>query len=119
MGFFIDWLSRLKEHAASEAAELDITELQPGDIVRIGTLNTIYTLRLIDGARHAEMETDREDRPAGQVKIMGCTFGLSTTISPDHVFCGGNLELSFMREGVRMTHTTSEIRRIEWIRRAA
>ena len=29
MGFIIDWISRLKQHASSEAAELDLTELRP------------------------------------------------------------------------------------------
>jgi hypothetical protein len=117
MGFIVDWLARLKQHASSEAAELDLTELRPGDVLRVGTRNTLYTLKLIDEHRFAELQTDHPNRPAGKVKIMGCTFGLSSTISPNHLFCGGNLEFSFHREGVRMTHTTSAIRRIECVRR--
>ena len=92
-----------------------MSELRAGDVLRVGTLNTLYTLRLLDD-RFAELETDHANRPAGRVKIMGCTFGLSTTISPDHLFCGGNLELTFHRDGLRMTHTTSAIRRLQWIR---
>ena len=117
MGFIVDWLARLKQHASSEAAELDLTELRPGDVLRVGTRNTLYTLKLIDEQRFAELQTDHPNRPAGKVKIMGCTFGLSSTISPNHLFCGGNLEFSFHQEGVRMTHTTGAIRRIECVRR--
>lgn len=111
----IDWLSHLKDHAAQERAELNLKEIQAGDILRIGTRNTVYSLRMIDD-RVAELATDRPNRPIGQVKIMGCTFGLSSTISPDHLFCGGNLELTFLEEGHRMTHTTSAIQKLQWIR---
>lgn len=119
MQVIIDWLSRLKEHAASDHAELDLAGLSPGDLLQVGTKNTVYTLRLIDGDRIAELMTNRPDRPAGRVKIMGCTFGMSSTISPDRLFCGGNLEFNFLQEGVRMTHTTSVIRSIQWVRRVA
>lgn len=119
MRVFFDWLSRLKQHAESDHAELDLAVLTPGDLVRVETKNTLYTLKLIDADRFAELTTDRADRPAGRVKIMGCTFGLSSTISPDRLFCGGNLELNFLQEGVRMTHTTSSIRAIQCVRRAA
>jgi hypothetical protein len=115
MSRFVDWLTHLQQHASDDHAELDLTELQTGDVLRVGTLNTLYTLRLLDD-RFADLETDRPNRPLGRVKIMGCTFGLSTTISPDHLFCGGNLELNFYRDGLRMIHTTSAIRRLQWIR---
>ena len=97
-------------------AELDLRGIaRTGDLLRVGTRNTIYTLRLLDD-RSADLQTDRPDRPAGRVKIMGCTFGLSTTISPDHLFCGGSLEFTFQADGHRMTHTTSAIKRsIQWI----
>jgi hypothetical protein len=116
---FFDWLSALKTHEEKGGAELDITDLHAGDVLRVGTMNTLYTLRVIDEDRTAELETDRADRPAGQVKIVGCTFGLSSTIRPNHLFCGGSLELSFVLDGVRMTHTTSSIRTLQCIRRAA
>src|SRR5215212_6278096 len=117
MGFIVDWLARLKQHASSEAAELDLTELRPGDVLKVGTRNTLYILKLTNEERFAEVQTDHPNRPSGKVKIMGCTFGLSSTISPNHLFCGGSLEFSFQSEGVRMTHTTSAIRRIELVRR--
>jgi hypothetical protein len=113
-----DWLHRLEEYAAADQAELDLAQLSPGDVLKIGTKNTVYTLRILDDQRAAALQTNREDRPVGPVKIAGCTFGLSSTISPDHLFCGGNLELSFLRDEVRMIHTTSVIRTIAWIRHA-
>jgi hypothetical protein len=119
MRVLIDWLSRLKLHAASDHAELDLAGLGVGDLLRVATKNTLYTLRLVDSDRFAELTTDRPDRPSGRVKIMGCTFGLSSTISPDRLFCGGNLELNFLQAGVRMTHTTSAIRTIQWVRQEA
>jgi hypothetical protein len=115
MSAFVDWLTHLQQHVADDHAELDLAELRVGDLLRVGTRNTIYTLRLLDD-RSADLETDRPDRPAGRVKIMGCTFGLSTTISPDHLFCGGSLEFTFQADGHRMTHTTSPIKRLQWIR---
>ncbi len=115
MSGFVDWLSHVKEHAGQDRAELDMTELRAGDILRVGTRNTIYTL-LIRDDRFADLGTDHPNRPGGTVKIMGCTFGFSSTISPDHLFCGGNLELTFHQDGRRMTHTTSAIRSLQWIR---
>ena len=112
MSGFVDWLSHLQQHVADDHAELDLTELRDGDLLQIGTRNTIYTLRVLDD-RFAELATNRPNRPTGRVKIMGCTFGLSTTISPDHLFCGGNLEFTFHADGHRMTHTTSAIRSIQ------
>jgi len=117
MVFIVDWLSHLREHTESGAAELDLTDLRAGDVLRVGTMNTLYTLRVLDADRTVEMQTDRADRPSGQVKIVGCTFGLSSTIRPNHLFCGGNLELSFTQDGVRMTHTTSSIRTLQCLRR--
>ena len=114
MSGFVDWLSHLQQHASDEHAELDLNDLKAGDLLRIGTRNTIYTLRVLDD-RCADLQTNRPNRPAGRIKIMGCTFGLSSTISPDKLFCGGNLEFTFQAEGHRMTHTTSAIRRIELV----
>ena len=119
MRVLIDWLARLKQHAESDHADLDLSGVAPGDLVRVVTKNTLYSLKLVDADRAAELTTNRPDRPSGRVHIMGCTFGLSSTISPDRLFCGGNLEFNFLLEGVRMTHTTSSIRTIQWVRRAA
>lgn len=116
MSGITDWLTRMKEHVDSPHDELDLAVLRCGDILTICTRNTQYTLRVL-GDRFAEVMTNRENRPVGRMKIMGCTFGLSSTISPNHLFCGGNLELTFVDQGVTMTHTTSSIRRIELLQR--
>ena len=116
MSMASDWLARLQEYANSPHEQFDLTTLKPGDVLRVNTRNTLYTFRILE-ERMALMETNRENRPIGRVKIMGCTFGLSSTISPNHLFCGGNLELSLLEQEVRMTHTTSAIRAIEWLRR--
>lgn len=118
MRVFVDWLAQLKSHAESNHAELDLSGLGAGDLLRIVTKNTVYVLQILDEERFAELATNREDRPTGRVKIMGCTFGLSSTISPDRLFCGGNLELNLVRDGVRLTHTTSSILSIQLVRRA-
>jgi hypothetical protein len=117
MNFPADWLETLKEHHGAHHAELDLEALAEGDVVRICTRNTIYALRVSSPAREAVLATDRADRPSGRVRIMGCTFGQSSTISPDRLFCGGSLELTFDQEGHRMVHTTSAIRSIEWFHR--
>src|SRR4030095_1942067 len=116
MSMASDWLARLQEHANSPHDEFDLAQLRTGDVLRINARNPLYPFRIV-AERTADMETNRDNRPIGRVKIMGCTFGLSSTISPNHLFCGGNLELSLLEKDVRMTHTTSAIRWIEWLRR--
>ncbi len=108
-----DWLAHLKLHVAEQADELDLTVLRPGDVIRVVTLHTCYDMLIIEG-RDAELRTDRPDRPNGRVRMMGCTFGQSTTIKPDSLFCGGNLEFTF--EDGKMTHTTTAIRALHWVR---
>ncbi len=108
------WISILKQQVESGNAEFDLRQLEPGDLLRIVTAHTRYELVLIAG-RFADMTTDRPNRPAGKVSIMGCTFGKSSSIKPDHLFCGGSLEFTF-DEG-RMTHLTTAIKEIHWLRR--
>jgi hypothetical protein len=48
---------------------------------------------------------------------MGCTFGRSSSIKPDHLFCGGNLELGYRLKGAAMTHRTTAIKEIHLRRR--
>ena len=87
-------------------------DCQPGDLLRIVTLHSEYYLTIVKG-RDAILVCPQPGRPAGTVSIMGCTFGLSSSIKPDHLFCGGNLELSYQLEGVSMTHTTTAIKEID------
>jgi hypothetical protein len=109
-----DWLEFAKKYAGSETEEFDLSQLRPGDRLRVVTLNTHYDLTMVRG-RDAVLETGRPDRPRGPVRIMGCTFGLSTTIKPDFLFRGGNLELRLLERDPAMVHTTSEITAIYWL----
>jgi len=109
-----EWSSILTQHMESGDDELDLRQVEPGDLLRVVTGHTDYNLVFISGS-DAELTTNRPDRPSGKVKIMGCTFGKSSSIKPDHLFCGGSLEFTF-DEG-RMTHLTTPIRAIHWLRR--
>jgi len=110
-----DWLKALVLASEESGDEFDLTTLQAGDMLRVTTLHTVYTLRVVDPVtRDVILSTDRADRPAGPARLMGCTFGLSSTIKPDHLFCGGNLEFTH-DEGERI-HTTTAIEKVEWLR---
>jgi hypothetical protein len=111
-----DWEKFLEGAAKNCGDEFDLTQLASGDELRVTSENTVYLFRMV-GSRDATLVTDRPDRPSDRVRLMGCTFGLSSTIRPDHLFCGGNLEFTFERGQARMTHTTTAIRRIDWLRR--
>ena len=106
-----DWVQYLKSSEGKLGDELELSQFQPGDVLRIVTLNSEYFLTIVKG-RDATLVCPQPGRPAGPVSIMGCTFGLSSSIKPDHLFCGGNLELSYQREGKSMTHTTTAIKEI-------
>ena len=106
-----DWVQYLRSNEGKLGEELELSQLQPGDLLRIVTLNSEYFLTIGKG-REATLICPQSGRPAGPVSIMGCTFGLSSSIKPDHLFCGGNLELSYQLEGVSMTHTTTAIKEI-------
>ena len=110
-----EWASILKQHIESGDAEFDLTQIRAGDLLRIVTGRTRYDL-LFTANREAILTTNRPDRPNGKVAVMGCTFGQSSSIKPDHLFCGGSLEFTF-EEG-QMTHRTTAIREIHLLRRA-
>lgn len=110
-----DWLKAIVLASEEAGDEFDLTTLQAGDWLRVTTLHTVYTLRIVDPVtRDVLLSTDRADRPAGPARLMGCTFGLSSTIKPDHLFCGGNLE--YTHDGGERIHTTTAIRQVEWLR---
>ena len=106
-----DWVQYLRSKEGKLGDELELAQLRPGDHLRIVTLNSEYFLTIVKG-REATLVCPKPDRPAGPVSIMGCTLGLSSSIKPDHLFCGGNLELSYQLEGASMTHTTTAIKEI-------
>lgn len=109
-----DWAGFLHTVVNREGECFDLTQLRPGDVLQVFTEHTSYTFRLV-ADRDADLVTNRPNRPSGRARIMGCTFGLSSSIMPDHLFCGGNLE--FLHDSGRQTCTTTAIRAIQLIRR--
>jgi len=109
-----DWFSTIKQNAESGDDEFDLGQLGPGDVLRIVTERTRYDFLIVNG-RDAELRTDREDRPQGRVRIMGCTFGTSATIKPDRIFCGGHFEFTY--ENGKSTYLTSRIKEIRCLSR--
>lgn len=110
-----DYLKVLDAVNAAAGDEFDLTQLQPNDRLRIVTDKTTYTFRIVDPVmRDAVVESNRPERSYGPCRIMGCTMGLGSSIKPNHLFCGGNLE--FTHKAGERTHTTTAIRAIEWLR---
>jgi hypothetical protein len=93
--------------------ELNIEGLAAGDRLLVRTQNTRY-LFVMNGQNRAELSSDRPDRPSGPVRIQGCVFGQSRMIKPNHLFCGGALEIIFDRD--RHTFTTSPIQDIQLVK---
>ena len=106
-----DWIHFIKSKKSRLGAELNLARLERGDLLRVVTKNSEYVLKIVKD-REAELSCTRAGRPSGRVRIMGCTFGRSSSIKPDHLFCGGNLELSYRLEGAAMTHRTTAIKEI-------
>jgi hypothetical protein len=113
-----DWLHYVKSTKGRLGDELDLSQLNPGDLLKVVTRNSEYLLAIVKG-RDAILTCEQPGRPAGRVRIMGCTFGRSSSIKPDHLFCGGNLELSYRLKGAAMTHRTSAIKEIHLRRKRA
>ncbi len=111
-----DWLKVITEATDANAPAIDITQLQPGDQLIVSSRKTHYKFTMITD-RIADLETVRADRPSGRVQLMGCTFGASTSIKPDQLFVGGNLEFTHVREGVQRTHLTTSIVALRHLRR--
>ena len=113
-----DWLRYVKSTKGKLGDELDLSELKPGDLLKVITRNSEYLLT-IGKNRDAILTCEQPGRPTGRVRIMGCTFGRSSSIKPDHLFCGGNLELSYQLKGAAMTHRTTAIKEIHLRRQGA
>ncbi|MBI4025370.1 MAG: hypothetical protein HY360_10355 [Verrucomicrobia bacterium] len=109
-----DWLSFIERQNGANGHEFDLQQLRPGDWLRVVTQHTTYDFRMLS-EREATLRTGRDDRPSGLARILGCTFGQSSSIKPDHLFCGGNLKFVF-QDG-EMTLVTTSIREIHhWSR---
>jgi hypothetical protein len=113
-----DLIRYLKSSADKIGDHLELGQLAPGDELTVLTTHTEYLFKIIED-RIADLTCSRFDRPHARVKIIGCTFGQSSSIKPDHLFCGGNLEFTYELDGVPMTHKTTAIKAIELRRRKA
>ena len=114
----MDWLRYVKSTKGKLGDELDLSQLKPGDLLKVVTRNSEYLLTIAKG-RDAILTCKQPGRPNGRVQIIGCTFGRSSSIKPDHLFCGGNLELSYQLKGAPMTHRTTAIKEIHLQRQRA
>jgi hypothetical protein len=77
--------------------------------VLIKTRNSLYLFTWKSGDE-ADVRSNDPKAPIGPVRIMGCSFGLSSSIRPDAIFCGGNLEFTHAKG--EKTWTTSPIEEI-------
>jgi hypothetical protein len=91
-----DIIAYLKATKEKVGDQFELEQLKAGDELRVATQHTDYVFAML----HA------------RVKLMGCTFGQSSSIKPDYLFCGGNLEFTYELDGVPMTHKTTAIRAI-------
>jgi hypothetical protein len=95
--------------------ELDLSQLKAGDRLLVRTRNTGY-LFAMTGSHTARLTPDRDDRPSGPVRINGCVFGGSKVIKPNHLFCGGNMEIVF--EGYEEPVVTTAVKAIQLVSRS-
>lgn len=92
--------------------ELDLARVGPGDQLLVCTRNTRYLFKMT-GTHSALLVTNRPERAVGPVRIQGCVFGRSSMIKPEHLFCGGGLEI--IHEDTARRYTTSPIESIQLI----
>lgn len=107
-----DWVAFVRAREAASVPEIVLTSLQPNDRLLLVTERTAYTF-VMRGPNEADVTSNRADRPSGRVIIRGCTFGASSSIKPDHVFCGGNLE--FTHGDPPQVTTTTTIRALQLV----
>ena len=111
-----DWLKFLKE--ADFGDRLDVSSLKAGDVILVATEHTHYRLEVTDARElMVKVSSDRPDRPDREMRLMGCTIGASSSISPDSLFCGGNLEMNWNEDGELHTFTTTSIQKLGLIQK--
>ncbi len=108
-----DLIRFLEKVGTQVIIEIAIASLKSGDRLVVRTRNTRYYLAII-GPGMAFVTSNRTDRPMGIVQLRGCVFGHSGVIKPDHLFCGGGLEMS--EAGSPRIHITSAIETMDYFR---
>jgi hypothetical protein len=106
-----DWEQFAYRYAESDAEEFSLSELNPGDVLRVVTEHTNYLFTVIDTCE-ARLQCSRSDRPSGSVRISGCGFGFSHAFKPGHLFCGGRMEFTFIQDKKLTRYRTTSIRAI-------
>jgi hypothetical protein len=106
-----DWEQFAYRYAESDAEEFSLSQLSPGDVLRVVTEHTNYLFTVID-TREARLQCSRSDRPSGSVRISGCGFGFSHAFKPGHLFCGGRMEFTFFQNEKLTRYRTTSIRAI-------
>ena len=109
-----DWKSFVQSLAKDSLPEVELRKMKSGDCVLLKTRNTFYLLEWKTDDL-VELRSNKAKAPSGPVQIMGCTFGQSSSIRPDLLTCGANLELTY-NNGHR-TWTTSVIDEIHYLHR--
>lgn len=100
------WTDIAARQMARTQSVLDLSTLQPGDRVLVGTRNTHYLLEW-GGGGGVTVSTNRKDRPFGRIVIDGCAARRLGDPSPGVLFCGGRMQYHSMNGQVR--HRTTEI----------
>jgi hypothetical protein len=106
-----DWEQFASRYGESDAEEFSLSELNPGDVLRVVTEHTNYLFTVLDD-REARLQCSRSDRPSGSVRISGCGFGFSHAFKPGHLFCGGRMEFTFLQNEKLTRYRTTSIRAI-------
>ncbi len=103
-----DWEEFAYRYCESVADEFALNLLGPGDVLRVVTEHTDYQFTVIDESE-TRLQCSRSDRPSGSVRIAGCGFGFSHAFKPRHLFCGGRMEFTFLRDDKRLRYRTTSI----------
>jgi hypothetical protein len=106
-----DWEEFASKFGDAEVAEFPLDRLRPGDTLRVVTQHTRYIFSVTTEER-VFLECSRGDRPAGQVRISGCGFAFSHAFKPGHLFCGGRMEFTILRNSPPVRFRTTAIEEI-------
>jgi hypothetical protein len=106
-----DWEKFASHYGELDAEEFSLSRLNPGDRLRVITEHTNY-LFTVASDHEVRLQCSRADRPSGSVRISGCGFGFSHAFKPGHLFCGGRMEFTFLRNEKLTRFRTTSIRAI-------
>jgi hypothetical protein len=107
-----DWEEFASKYGESYAEEFSLQRLSPGDTLLVVTQHTNYVFTVVN-RQEAQLRCSRNDRPSGRVRISGCGFGFCHAFKPGHLFCGGRMEFTFLRNKQPTRFRTTAIQAIE------